>query len=62
MADAPDKLDLLWGCRAIAEAIGRTERATYHMLEAGELPARQVGQRWVASRRKLLQHFEGEAA
>jgi hypothetical protein len=52
-----DTLDLIWGCKGIAAAIGRTERATYGMLEAGELPARQVGQRWVASRKQLMEHF-----
>ncbi len=62
MAEPADKLDLLWGCKAIAQAIGRTERATFHMLEAGELPATQVGRRWVVSRRKLEQYFEEAAA
>lgn len=62
MNEAGDKLDLLWGCKAIAEAIGRTERATYHMLESGALPARQTGGRWVASRKKLEEHFQETAA
>lgn len=56
-------LDLVWGCKAIAAVIGRTERATFHMLESGDLPvARQVGSRWVASRRKLVEYFEQVAA
>jgi hypothetical protein len=58
---SPDTLDLAWGCKAIAKVIGRTERATFHMLEAGDLPARQVGQRWVASR-KALEAFFAEVA
>ena len=62
MAEASDKLDLIWGAAAIAAALGITERACFHMLESGVLPARKVGARWVVSRRKLLQHFEGEAA
>ncbi|MFD1941305.1 helix-turn-helix domain-containing protein [Paradevosia shaoguanensis] len=55
-------LDLVWGCKAIAKLLGVTERACFHMLESGELPARQIGRRWVVSRRKLREHFEGEAA
>jgi hypothetical protein len=57
MSDQPAGLDLVWGCKAIASVIGRTERATFHMLEKGELPARQVGQRWVTSRKQLMEHF-----
>ena len=52
-----EALDLVWGAAAIAKVIGQTTRATYHMLEAGELPARQVGRRWVASRRNLETFF-----
>ena len=59
---APDTLDLIWGAAAIAAALGRTARSVYHLLEAGELPARKVGGRWVASREALRQHFEGGAA
>lgn len=54
-----DTLDLIWGAKAIAKVLGVTDRAVFHMLAKGELPARQVGQRWVASRRKLVEHFEG---
>lgn len=40
-------LELLWGAAAIAKAIGRTERATFHALEKGELPgARKIAGRW----------------
>jgi hypothetical protein len=49
-----DDGDLVWECRAIARMINRTERATFHMLESGALPARKVKGRWVASRRDLL--------
>lgn len=54
-----DSLDLIWGAKAIAKVLGVTDRAVFHMLAKGELPARQVGQRWVASRRMLVEHFEG---
>ena len=53
-----DKADLAWGCDAIADEIGRTPRATFHMLMNGELPAKKVGGRWVASRKKLREFFE----
>ncbi len=53
---------LLWGARAIGAAIGQTERAAFHMLEAGRLPARQVGRRWVADRDNLLSFLRGDAA
>ena len=46
--------ELLWGTRAIARAIGRTERQTFHLLEKRLLPAKRVGGRWVASRRRLI--------
>ena len=62
MTEAPEQLGLVWGAAAIAALLGITERRAFHMLEAGTLPARKVGGRWVASRKKLEQHFEGEAA
>jgi hypothetical protein len=54
--------DLLWGADAIAKAIGRTERMTFHLLEKGEIPAKKVGGRWVASRAKLLEHLTNNEA
>lgn len=54
--------DLLWGVAAIAAAIGRKQRWTALMLARGELPARKVGQGWVASRRRLLAFLKGEDA
>jgi hypothetical protein len=56
-------LEILWGVPAIAAAIGRTARATYHMLESGHLPgAKKVGGRWCVSRRSLVALFEMVAA
>jgi hypothetical protein len=49
--------DLLWGVKAIADDIGRSERQAYHMLATGQLPAKQVGGRWLASREKLRRHL-----
>jgi hypothetical protein len=52
--DNNDAPDLVWGAIAIARVIGRSERSTFHMLERNLLPAKRVGGRWCASRRKLL--------
>lgn len=54
--------DIVWEVAEIAKVIGRTDRQTFHMLAAGHLPARKVGGRWVASRRKLLAAVLGEEA
>lgn len=53
-------LEILWGAAAIAREIDRSERQTYHMLEAGELPARKIANRWCCTRRALRRLFEGE--
>ena len=55
-------LDLIWGATEIAKTIGRSQRATFGMLEKGELPARKVSGRWVIERSKLIAVFTGEAA
>lgn len=51
---APATEDIIWEASNIAAVIGRTERQTVHMLATGSLPAKKIGGRWVASRRKLL--------
>jgi hypothetical protein len=48
-----DNSDIIWSARGIARAINRNERATYHLLQQGRLPARRVGKQWVASRNEL---------
>lgn len=56
-------LDLIWNAKNIAKVLGVTERQAFHMLEAGDLPgAKQIGRRWVVSRKALERFFEGEAA
>jgi len=55
-------LDLVWGARAIARLIGKSPRATFHLLESGRIPARKIGAQWVASRKTLEEHFQGAAA
>lgn len=55
--------DIIWGVDAIAVALGRTTRATYHMLESGHIAAaKKIGGRWCVSRRCLLALFETVAA
>lgn len=49
--------DLCWGAEEISKEIGRTVPATFHLLSAGELPAKKVGGRWCASRQKLRALF-----
>jgi hypothetical protein len=36
--------DLIWGCSAIAKAIGQSERATFHLLKK-TAPASQANRR-----------------
>lgn len=60
MAANDEPLDLIWGAEAIGKAIGLSPRQAFHLLEKGELPARKSGGKWVASRRRLREHFEGD--
>lgn len=61
--DASPFLDLIWGVSEIAALIGRTERQAYHMIQSGHLPmVKQVGERYVASRQKLIAFFMEDAA
>ncbi len=56
-------MDLIWGVAEIAKVISRTERQTYHMIQSGHLPVvKQVGERYVASRSKLVAFFMEDAA
>lgn len=57
MTDKAEQADLVWGGEDIAKVIGRTARVTFSLLEKGELPAKKVGGRWVASRQKLIDFF-----
>jgi hypothetical protein len=56
------EIDLVWGVGAIGKLIGRSYRQTYHMIQSGNLPmVKQVGERYVASRAKLVAFFMEEA-
>ncbi len=56
-AEVDEGLNLVWGGENIARLIGRSPRITFHLLEKGELPAKKVGNRWVAERSKLIAFF-----
>ena len=45
--------EVLWGAKAIAAAIDRDVRQTFHMLGNGYLPANKVGRIWVSTRNRL---------
>jgi hypothetical protein len=60
MTDIPN--DVVWEVAEIAKIIGRTERQTFHLLAIGELPAKKIGGRWVASKKKLMDALIGEDA
>ena len=57
------ELDLIWGIEEIGKLIGRSYQATYHMVRSGQLPmVKQVGERYVASRARLIAFFTEDAA
>ncbi len=61
MTEGP--LDLVWGVGAIGKLIGRNYRQTYHMIQCGHLPmVRQIGERYVAEKSKLVAFFLEDAA
>jgi hypothetical protein len=48
----------LWGARAIADEIGRSERATHHLLSTGQIRcAKRKGGRYVAELGALRREF-----
>jgi hypothetical protein len=52
---------VIWGAEAIAKIINRTPRQTFALLDAGLLPAKKIGGRWMATRENLIA-FLSEAA
>ena len=57
----PEKLadDLLIGARSIAEELGITEYAVYHLHKKRRLPFGKLGKNLVASRSKLRRAAQG---
>jgi hypothetical protein len=54
MTELTKNPEILWGAKAIGACIGKSQRATFHMLEEGKLPCKKLGKQWVATRRQLL--------
>jgi hypothetical protein len=49
--------DVLRGVGAISQEVGLTKREAYYKLEKGIIPAGKDGSQWVASRKKLREHY-----
>lgn len=63
MSEKETELDLVWGVQSIADIIGRSYQQTYHMISTGKLPmVKQLGERYVVSRAKLIAFFMEDAA
>lgn len=54
--------DLLAGVPAIARHIGKTERATYHMIENSRIPIFRIGNKIHARRSELDAAFRSAAS
>jgi hypothetical protein len=50
----------VWGARAMGRVIGKNPRQTFHLLNAGLLPARRVGKQWVSTVGQLRAWLRGE--
>jgi hypothetical protein len=54
---------IIWGCKAIAEKINRTERATFAALEQGQIPgAKKIAGRWGLDFSVFIAAFAKEVA
>jgi hypothetical protein len=56
---ADDKLE---GTAAIAAELGVSPRRAHYLLERSLIPAGKIGGRWIASKRRLREHFAAVAA
>lgn len=54
--------ELLDGVKNIANFIGKTERATYHLIHCGHLPVIRKGRKIYARRSEIEASFRSEAA
>jgi len=54
---------IIWGCAAIAKAIGRSEKSTFHALQEGKIPgAKKVAGRWGLNFPVFVAAFDAAAA
>jgi hypothetical protein len=54
MAEAEARPRIVWGAEAIGAVIGVNKAKAYYLLQRGRIPARKVGDEWVAEETKLL--------
>jgi hypothetical protein len=62
MRDENKNSDAAWGCKAIADVLGKSPRATYHLLEKGMLNGvvQKIGSQYVGSKKRIRRHIFGE--
>lgn len=61
--DTAPRDQIVWGAKAIAEIIGRSEKSTFQALEANKLPgAKKVAGRWGLNPRIFFAAFAADAA
>ena len=58
MEQALARPKLVWGADAIAQVIGVKKQKAYYLLQRGRIPARKVGDEWVAVEGDLLAFFK----
>jgi hypothetical protein len=59
MSDTPDKI--LSGVPAIADALDRSPRRVYSLLEKRALPATKIGGTWTTTLQTLIAHVAAKA-
>jgi hypothetical protein len=64
MSDTKSKdLDIIWGAKAIGEAMGLDERRVFVLLQNNQIPgAKKFGMQWCIARAKLRELFGLEGA
>ena len=55
-----ESLELIWGAAAIGREINASRRRAFYLLQNGLIPAKKVGESWVASRKSLRGYFLGD--
>jgi len=54
--------EIIWGCKAIAATIGRSEKSTFAALEQNKIPgAKKIAGRWALNPRVFFAAFETAA-
>jgi hypothetical protein len=55
MTEMTKNPEIFWGAKAIGGFLGKSPRATFHLLEKGQIPSRKIGRQWVSTRRQLIE-------